>query len=146
MGLREVIHESDMGLAIIGINTGPERDQSGTAFFSNRRLNFETGNVRSLPDDGHSPAAHECGSHGIVRLRGAAPVEDRLGACSHLAEIAAQMDRPQTVRALHPCVWVRSGLSLSTRSPWRSTHQGASLAVKMLRRSASAESRTIIYP
>jgi hypothetical protein len=43
--VREVIHESDMGLAIIGINTGPERDQSGTAFFSNRRLNFETGNV-----------------------------------------------------------------------------------------------------
>ena len=42
---REVFHESDMGLAIIGINTGPERDQSGTAFFSNRRLNFETGNV-----------------------------------------------------------------------------------------------------
>ena len=44
-------------------------------------------------------------------------MEDRLGACSHLAEIAAQMDRPQTVRALHPCVWVRSGWSLSTRSP-----------------------------
>jgi hypothetical protein len=45
VAVREVIHESDMGLAIIGINTGPERDQSGTAFFSNRRLNFETGNV-----------------------------------------------------------------------------------------------------
>ena len=43
--VREVFHESDMGLAIIGINTGPERGQSGTAFFSNRRLNFETGNV-----------------------------------------------------------------------------------------------------
>ena len=98
-----------MGLAIIGINTEPERDQSGTASFPNRRLNFETGNVRSLPEDGNSTAAHECGSRAIVRLHGDAPVEDRLGACSHLAEITARMDRPQTVRALHPTARVCLG-------------------------------------
>lgn len=38
--LREVFHESDMGLAIIGINTGPERDQSGTAFFFKPEAEF----------------------------------------------------------------------------------------------------------
>jgi hypothetical protein len=66
-------------------------------------LNFETGNVRSLPD-GNS-GAHECSS----RLRGDAPVEDRLGACSYLAEITARMDLPQTVRALHPTARVCLG-------------------------------------
>ena len=112
-------HESDMGLAIIGINTGPERNHSGTAFFSYRRLNFETGNVRSLPDDGNSAGAHECGSRAIVRLREDAPVEDRLGACSHLAEITARMDRPQTVRALHLCVLGRGVRNSSWVVPQR---------------------------
>ena len=44
-----------------------------------------------------------------MRLRGAAPVEDRLGACSQVTGSTASADRPPTVRALHPCVWCVQG-------------------------------------